>query len=128
MFLVLQREDPFPADCSPRSGTNAMSTVRSRIAAATLLALVISAPACAEDIAAGNLVITQAWSRASPGGAQVAAGYLTIENRGSVPERLLSGTSDIARKTEIHEMSMRSGIMTMRPMEEGLVIWGSWLK
>ena len=51
------------------------------------------------------LVITQAWSRATPGGAPVAGGYLTIENKGLLPDRLLSGASDAARKIEIHEMA-----------------------
>ena len=36
----------------------------------------------AEDVKAGDLVISQAWSRATPGGAKVAGGYLTIENKG----------------------------------------------
>jgi copper(I)-binding protein len=112
----------FERVCGSSSGKNAMSLIASKIAAAALLSLVLAAPARADDIAAGNLVIAQAWSRASPGGAQVAAGYLSIENRGSVPERLLSGTTDFARKVEIHEMVMSGGIMTMRPMEGSLII------
>ena len=28
-------------------------------------------------------MITQAWSRATPGGAKIAGGYLTIENKGA---------------------------------------------
>ena len=66
--------------------------------------------------------ITQAWSRATPGGAPVAGGYLTIENKGSLPDRLLSGSTDAARKIEIHEMALDKGIMTMRPIEGGLFI------
>ena len=48
----------------------------------------------AGEVTIGNLVITQAWSRATPSGAPVAGGYLTIENKGSLPDRLLSGTTD----------------------------------
>ena len=70
----------------------------------------------------GNLVVTQAWSRATPGGAPVAGGYLSIENKGSLPDRLLSGSTDAARKTEIHEMALDNGIMTVRPVEGGLFI------
>ena len=81
------------------------------------------APAAhAGDVSVGNLVITQAWSRATPGGAPVAGGYLTIENKGLLPDRLLSGASDAARKIEIHEMALDKGIMTMRPIEGGLFI------
>lgn len=76
----------------------------------------------AGEAAAGNIVITQAWSRATPGGAQVAGGYLTIENRGTLPDRLLSGSIEAARKIEIHEMAMDNGVMTMRPVEGGLFV------
>jgi len=99
-----------------------MSSPVLRIVGAALLSLLLASPGKARDITAGNLVITQAWSRATPGGAQVAAGYLTIENRGPVPERLLSGATSVAKRVEIHEMAMLNGIMTMRPMEEGLMI------
>ena len=85
------------------------------------LALLASA-VHAGEISAGNLVITQAWSRATPGGAPVAGGYLAIENRGALPDRLLSGATDAARKIEIHEMALDKGIMTMRPIEGGLFI------
>ena len=76
----------------------------------------------AGEVTAGNLVITQAWSRATPGGAQVAGGYLTIENKGSQPDRLLSASTNAAKKIEIHEMALDKGIMTMRPIDGGLFI------
>ena len=88
---------------------------------ATLLAL-LSAPAHAQEIKAGDLVITQPWSRATPGGAKIAGGYLTIENKGTTPHRLVSAAGDIAGKVEIHEMAMNNGVMTMRPLDKGLVI------
>jgi len=88
-----------------------------------IVSWVLLAPAVhADEVTIGNLVITQAWSRATPGGAQVAGGYLTIENKGSLPDRLLSGSTDAARKVEIHEIAMEKGIMTMRPIEGGLFI------
>ncbi|MGZ5870607.1 MAG: copper chaperone PCu(A)C [Bradyrhizobium sp.] len=81
-----------------------------------------SAPARAEEIKAGDLVITQAWSRATPGGAKVGGGYLTIENKGSVPDRLIGGSAEVADKVQVHEMAMNNGVMTMRPLDKGLVI------
>lgn len=39
----------------------------------------------AGEVTIGNLLITQAWSRATPGGAPVAGGNLTIENKGFCP-------------------------------------------
>jgi hypothetical protein len=81
-----------------------------------------AAPACAEEVKAGDLVISQAWSRATPGGAKIGGGYLTIENRGSTADRLIGGSADVAGKVEVHEMSMKNGVMTMRPLDNGLTI------
>jgi copper(I)-binding protein len=82
----------------------------------------INAPALAEEVKAGDLVITQAWSRATPGGAKVGGGYLTIENKGTAPDRLIGGSAEIAGKVQIHEMAMNNGVMTMRPLDKGLLI------
>jgi copper(I)-binding protein len=87
-----------------------------------LVAALFAAPARAEEVKAGDLVITQAWSRATPGGAKVGGGYLTIENRGSAPDRLIGGSADVADKVQVHEMAMNNGVMTMRPLDKGLVI------
>jgi periplasmic copper chaperone A len=92
------------------------------VACAVLLAGVFAASARAEEIKAGDLVITQAWSRATPGGAKVAGGYLTIENKGSVADRLIGGSADVAEKVQVHEMGMNNGVMTMRPLDQGLTI------
>lgn len=88
---------------------------------AALLSL-FGAHAHAKEVKAGDLVITQAWSRATPGGAKIAGGFLTIENKGAAPDRLISGSGDIAGKVEIHEMAMNNGVMTMRPLDKGLAI------
>ena len=85
--------------------------------AAALAALLGSSPAVAAEV-----TVAQAWSRATPKGAKVAGGYLTIENRGVQPDRLLSASSGAAAKVEIHQMSMQDGIMTMRPLDGGLAI------
>src|SRR6266436_2600477 len=92
------------------------------IACATMLAYFLAAPALAEEVKAGDLVITQAWSRATPGGAKVAGGYLTIQNKGSAADRLIGGAADVADKVQVHEMATSNGVMTMRPLDKGLSI------
>ena len=92
------------------------------IACATMLVYFLAAPALAEEVKAGDLVITQAWSRATPAGAKVGGGYLTIENKGTAPDRLIGGSADIAGSVQVHEMSMDKGVMKMRPLENGLAI------
>lgn len=89
---------------------------------AFLLSLLSALPAHADTVKAGDLVITQAWSRATPNGAKVAGGYLTIENKGSAPDRLTGGALDVASRVEVHEMATTGGVMTMRPLDGGLTI------
>lgn len=70
----------------------------------------------------GDITVAAPWSRATPGGAKVAGGYLKITNNGSAPERLVGATASAAGRVEIHEMSMVSGVMRMRPLNDGLTI------
>ena len=89
---------------------------------ASLVAGVLATPARAEDVKAGDLVITQAWARATPAGAKIGGGFLTIENKGTVPDKLIGVSADGAGKIEVHEMTMNNGVMKMRPVEGGLTI------
>jgi periplasmic copper chaperone A len=98
-----------------------MSTARTMACAALLAGLFMSS-ARTEELKAGDLVITQAWSRATPGGATIAGGYLTIENKGKAADRLIGGSADISDKVQLHEMSMNAGVMTMRQLDKGLAI------
>ena len=99
-----------------------MKNITRRLAYLVTLFALSGVPAHAQEVKAGDLVITQAWSRATPAGAKVAGGYLTIENKGTSPDRLISGSGDFAGKVEIHEMAMNNGVMTMRPLDKGLEI------
>ena len=86
-------------------------------------AIVLSSSANAYDHKVGAIEIDHPWSRAVPKGATVAAGYLTIRNTGSEPDRLISGSTPVAGKFEFHEMSVdNKGIMRMRPVPSGIVI------
>ena len=92
------------------------------LVSAMLLAGLITAPARAEEVKAGDLVITQAWSRATPNGAKIGSGYFTIENKGTAADRLIGVSAEVAGKVEVHEMAMNNGVMTMRPLDKGLAI------
>jgi periplasmic copper chaperone A len=99
-----------------------MTSIARRFAIALALSILFAAPACAAEVKAGDLVITQAWSRATPNGAKIGGGYLTIENKGTAADRLIGGSAEIAGKVEVHEMAMNNGVMTMRPLDKGLAI------
>jgi copper(I)-binding protein len=82
----------------------------------------LSCSAHAYDYKVGALEIDHPWSRAVPKGATVAAGYVTIKNTGTEPDRLVGGSTPVAGKFEVHEMSMDKGIMKMRPVAGGVEI------
>lgn len=87
---------------------------------AILMAVV--AAASAHEVKAGDLVLHHPWARATPSGAKVAGGFMTIENTGTEPDRLVSGSVGFAGRVEIHEMAMEGDIMRMRPLADGLEI------
>lgn len=93
----------------------------SALALAGLLAF--AGPALAHDYTAGALKIAHPWSRATPATAKVAGGYAKIANGGDAADRLVSASApDIAGRVEIHEMAVKDGVMTMRPLEAGLPV------
>ena len=95
--------------------------MKHHLALAFALALSAAAPAIAQEFKAGDITIDKAWSRATPKGAEVGAGYLTIHNNGAAPDRLTGGTTDFGN-VEVHEMSMVGGVMKMRELKDGLAI------
>ena len=83
----------------------------------------MAAPKSGSDtFKAGDLVVAAPWTRATPGGAKIAGGYLKITNNGKSADRLVSAISAGADRVEIHEMSMTDGVMKMRPLTDGLTI------
>ncbi|HJE22800.1 MAG TPA: copper chaperone PCu(A)C [Methylorubrum populi] len=92
--------------------------------AGLLLSLGLAAlgPADAHDYTAGPLKIGHPWSRATPGGAKVAGGYLTVTNTGTEPDRLTGGSLEAAGRGELHTMSMEGNVMKMAPLPNGLDI------
>jgi hypothetical protein len=88
---------------------------------AAILSL-LALPAQADDVMAGPLKISAAWARATPKGANVGGGYLTITNTGTAADRLVGGATNVSGKFEIHQMSMDNGVMKMRPVADGLEI------
>ena len=78
--------------------------------------------ASAADYSAGDVQIVGPWARATPRGANVAAAYFKITNKGTVPDRLIGGSTKVASRFEVHRMVIESGVAKMRPVEGGLEI------
>lgn len=70
----------------------------------------------------GSLKIHHPWTRATPKGADVAGGFMSIENTGKDDDRLIAITVTGVKHADIHEMAMANGMMTMRPLADGLAI------
>ncbi|HEX5211339.1 MAG TPA: copper chaperone PCu(A)C [Pseudolabrys sp.] len=87
-----------------------------------LCAVLAASPAFAHDYTAGGLKIGHPWARATPKGATVGGGYLTLTNNGTAPERLIGGSTAAAKGFELHEMKMEGGVMKMRPVTGGIEI------
>jgi periplasmic copper chaperone A len=78
--------------------------------------------ALAEDFSVGTIAISHPWIRATPKGAAVAGGYMTISNKGTAPDRLIGVSSAVADQLQVHSMVMEQGVAKMRPVEGGLEI------
>lgn len=75
-----------------------------------------------DAVTVGALTLTGAFARATLPNAPVGGGFLTIANRGTTDDRLLAVSTPAAGRAEVHEMSMTDGVMTMRPLPDGLPI------
>jgi hypothetical protein len=62
----------------------------------------------------GQVEVSNAWARATPGKAENGAAYLTILS--PTTDRLVSVSSPVAKKAELHTMSMAGMVMQMRPL------------
>ncbi|MBV9362231.1 MAG: copper chaperone PCu(A)C [Betaproteobacteria bacterium] len=78
---------------------------------ALLLVAFIAAPAMAQ------VTVTDAWTRATAPGAQIAAGYMTIKNAGKAPDKLVSASSPVAEKVETHVTVKEGDIFRMREVK-----------
>jgi copper(I)-binding protein len=61
-----------------------------------------------------QLEINNAWAGATPGSAENGAAYVTITS--PTADRLVSASTPVAKKTELHTMSMQGMVMKMRPV------------
>ena len=90
----------------------------------TLAALALSASAVfAHDFTLGNLEIHHPASKATLPGQPVGGGFMTITNKGTEADRLVSITApDVSDDVQIHEMAMENDVMKMRQLPDGIEI------
>jgi len=93
-----------------------------RAACIVIAAVSSTAVAKAQDYRVGSLRIDHPWATATPQGAKIGAGYLTIINDGSQTDRLIAITSPAAGKVTIHTSVKEGDIVKMRALDKGLEI------
>ncbi|MDK3075859.1 copper chaperone PCu(A)C [Sedimentitalea sp. JM2-8] len=89
---------------------------------AAVAALTFTGAVQAEDMA-GKIVIMDPYARTSMMAAETGAAFMILENRSDADDRLISASSDIAERVELHtHIEDADGVMQMREVEDGFVI------
>ena len=76
---------------------------------ASFLAMLFALPAFA-----GELSVTDAWSRSTPPGVTVGVAYFTLKNDTGKSDRLLKITTPVASKVQVHRTEILEDIARMR--------------
>ncbi len=95
--------------------------------ALTLCLLIAFAPFIPDAHAEGSIKIEDAWARVTIP-SRPAAGYMVIYNRGDQLDRVVSGTSALVERVEIHTHIMDEGVMRMRRVDKVDVPGGAEVK
>src|SRR6266700_8441090 len=80
------------------------------------LVLTLVAPSTSGGVSAGDIQVTQAWSRPTPPGADVGVAYFVINNQGR-NDRLVGASAPVAKRAGLHISGMEGGVMKMRPLD-----------
>jgi periplasmic copper chaperone A len=80
---------------------------------ATLACTLVPALASEPPAAGRQVVVRDAWARATPPGTAVAAVYLTLQG-GARPDELVGVTTEVAAMTQIHAVTATQGVSRMR--------------
>lgn len=87
---------------------------------AACLSLLLSAEVLAGDpgmAKVGDIMIHDAWARASIGKAPNSAAYMTVMTHGDAADRLIAVETPAAKAAELHNHIMENDIAKMRPVE-----------
>lgn len=85
------------------------------LAAALILGLMV--PFAAAQGQSNGISVSQAWSRATPGGVRNGTAYLQISSKGPEGDKLVGAKSDIAGQVELHNHIHEGGMMKMRRVD-----------
>lgn len=71
-----------------------------------------------------TVVVGDPWVRATKDSEDpsMTGAFMTLDNPGTEPVTLVSASSSVARTTELHEMAMVDGAMSMQAVDDGIVL------
>lgn len=85
---------------------------KSLIAFAVSLLLASALPWAPSTAQTKPVEVNNVWARATPAKAEVGAAYLTLQS--ATADRLTSASTPVAKKAELHQMTMEGTVMKMR--------------
>jgi len=81
---------------------------------------VVATTLMATSAFASGLDVSNAWARASAGAAKAGGAFLAVHNGNEHAHTLLSASSDVAKRVELHTHTMIDGMMKMREVKDGI--------
>ncbi len=72
----------------------------------------------AQSVTVGDVQIDHPWARPLPAISKIGAVYMTIKNSGVKNDSLVSGSSPVSERVELHTHIHENGMMMMRPVEK----------
>ena len=88
------------------------------VSACISASLMLSSSVHAQAVKVDVVSVSDAYTRATVPGQQVAGGFLKIENKGNIPDQLISASSPVAGEVQLHEMAMDGNVMKMRQVKD----------
>ena len=78
---------------------------------------VVSGAAGAHEYTSKGVTIAHPWGRATPGGATVGVSFMEIRTDAGITDRLVSVSSPVAGRAEVHTHMMDGDVMKMRRLD-----------
>jgi len=82
-----------------------------------ILVLLVALICAAQSANASELMVRDAWARATAGRSTIGAAYLTLKNMGSTADRLISATTPVAGSVEMHATIQDGDVMRMQKLD-----------
>lgn len=94
-------------------------SMRSTIA---LIVFILTTSKIAQAHSSASLEMDHSWIKAPIPGTMMTGGFISITNNGNKDDHLIAVYSDLAKKVELHAMTMVDGVMRMRAVTGGWTI------